>query len=303
MNKVVITIPTYKRPELLKKLLLSIKDCRLDKSLIGDVTIIVVDNDVEKSAEETMSNFLRENSDVEHFKYHNYAEKGLSKVRNEMLRKAFELNPDFIVFVDDDEYVTEEWLNEMMKVMLNNNADLVRGPALAIMAENTPDHISCWFSRENYPDNYELDTLTSGNLMMRRTTLQKYDVWFDLRFNTTGSEDSYFGRQLRKKGAKIYWSAKAIVYETIPPTRTTLNWLMMRNYRSAGTFTYILKVENESLKLFKKVVISFIYIIVGFLSSILILFPIKRRYWGVLKLSDGLGAIAGLGNKIYSEYK
>lgn len=303
MNKIVITIPTYKRPEMLRKLLLSIKDCRLDKSLIGDVTIIVVDNDIEKTAEKVVTNFLQENTDVEHFKYHSYAEKGLSKVRNEMLRKAFELNPDFIVFVDDDEYVTAEWLNEMMKVMINNNADLVRGPALAQMAENTPDYISCWFSREEYPDNCELHTLTSGNLMMRRTTLQKFGIWFDLRFNTTGSEDSYFGRQMQKKGAKIYWAAKAIAYEIIPPKRTTLRWLMMRNYRSAGTFTYILKVEKESLKLLKKIIISIIYVIVGFLSGILVLFPVKRRYWGLLKLSEGLGAIAGLGNKIYSEYK
>ena len=39
--------------------------------------------------------------------YHNYPIKGLSNVRNEIMEKALLLDPDFVVFVDDDEYVTQ----------------------------------------------------------------------------------------------------------------------------------------------------------------------------------------------------
>ena len=138
---------------------------------------------------------------------------------------------------------------------------------------------------------------------MRRTSLQKFGIWFDNRFNTTGSEDSFFGIQLLKKDAKIYWAAKAIAYETIPENRAKLDWLMKRNYRVAGTFTYILKVEKEYFKLVRKAVVSCIYVFIGFFAIVLMLLPFKRRYWGILKLSEGLGGIAGLGNKIYSEYE
>lgn len=303
MNKIVIAIPTYKRTEMLKKLILSIKDCIINKSIIGEIRIIVVDNDIEKSAEDTVKNLLLENPEIQNVVYYNFTQKGLSNVRNEMLRKSFELNPDFIVFIDDDEFVSKEWLNEMVKTIITNEADIARGPVFVEIAENTPDYISCWFDRENYPDNSRLDKLSSGNLIMRRTSLQKFGIWFDNRFNTIGSEDSFFGIQLLKKDAKIYWAAKAITYETIPDKRANLSWLLKRNYRVAGTFIYILKVEKEYFKLVKKAIISLIYIFIGFFATVLMLLPIKRRYWGILKLSEGLGGIAGLGNKIYSEYK
>ncbi|MDD3319932.1 MAG: glycosyltransferase family 2 protein [Paludibacter sp.] len=303
MNKIVIAIPTYKRPDMLTELLQSILKCRIDSSLISEVNIIVVDNDIDKTAEYAVSNLTFEKTELKSIVYHNFIEKGLSNVRNEMLRKGFESSPDFIVFIDDDEFVTIEWLNELIKTMINNDADLARGPVFAKMTDNTPEKISCWFTRENFPNNKKLYTLASGNLIMRRTSLQKFGIWFDKRFNSTGSEDSFFGIQLLKKGAKIFWAANAVTYETIPESRTTLSWLLKRNYRVAGTFTYILKVENQSLKLVKKTIVSLIYILIGFLGIIFMLLPIKKRYWGILKLSEGLGGISGLGNKIYSEYK
>ena len=303
MNKIVIAIPTYKRPEMLKKLLLSIMDCKIDQSIIGEISIVVVDNDIDKTAELTVSNIKINNQHVKSLVYHNFTTKGLSNVRNEMLRKALEMNPDFIVFVDDDEFVTTQWLNELVKTIINNDADIVRGPVFAKMGINTPDHITYWFSRENHPDNSRLYNLSSGNLIIKKSSFLKFNVWFDNRFNNTGSEDSYFGIQLLKKEARIFWSAKAIAYETIPEKRATLNWLLKRNYRVASTFTYILKIEKEYFKLIKKTIVSLVYIFIGFLAVTLMIFPVKKRYWGILKLSEGFGGIAGLGNKIYSEYK
>ena len=51
MNELVIGIPTYKRPLMLEKLVLSIYASQLRKELIGSVNIVVVDNDVERTAE------------------------------------------------------------------------------------------------------------------------------------------------------------------------------------------------------------------------------------------------------------
>ena len=44
MNKITICIPTYKRPLMLKKLILSIIACNIDQSIMEEVSIIVVDN-------------------------------------------------------------------------------------------------------------------------------------------------------------------------------------------------------------------------------------------------------------------
>jgi succinoglycan biosynthesis protein ExoM len=303
MNDIAVCIPTYKRPLMLQKLILSIKDCIIDELLIKNLSVIVIDNDVEKTA---ASIVLSLGSDVEEkFKlcYFNYPIKGLSNVRNELLRKSFELAPDFIVFVDDDEYVTPRWLNELIKTIVNNNADAARGPVFAVNSAVVPKYISCWFeARENYPDNTQLFSLVTNNLILRYSSLQKYDVWFDRRFNFSGSEDSYFGIQILQKGAKICWSGNAKVYETIPESRASIKWLLKRTYRSASTFSYTLKLEKEYLLILKKIIVSIIYLIFGILASTALLFNYKKKYWGLLKIAEGLGGFAGLFNITYPEY-
>jgi succinoglycan biosynthesis protein ExoM len=303
MYNIAICIPTYKRPLMLRKLILSIIECNLNKTLINDVNIIVVDNDVDKTAESVINELKERFNNSYKIDYYNHPIKGISNVRNELIKHALLFDPDFVVFIDDDEYVTAEWLNELVKTIINNNADAVRGPVLAKLNESVPDYISFWFKRESYPDNFQLDTLTTGNLIIKRTSLQKYNVWFDGRFNIIGNGDTYFGIQLLKKGAKIFWSANALAYETIPQTRANIRWLIKRIYRNASAYTYVLKIEKEYLKLIKKILISLIYIITGISAIILIIFPIKRKYWGILTLTEGVGGVTGLANILYKEYK
>src|SRR5947208_23514 len=110
MYQVVICIPTYKRPLLLKRLVRSINKCNIDVSLIKNFTIIIVDNDEGKTAMPAVNKLKAElNSLANKITYVNYPLKGLANVRNELIRNALLLNPDYIAFVDDDEYVSPEW--------------------------------------------------------------------------------------------------------------------------------------------------------------------------------------------------
>src|SRR5690348_15174246 len=111
MYKIAICIPTYKRALLLKKLVLSISKCNIDASLVKDFTLIVVDNDESKTAMPVVNELKEElEAFANKIVYVNYPVKGLSNVRNELIRNALLLKPDFIAFVDDDEYVAPEWL-------------------------------------------------------------------------------------------------------------------------------------------------------------------------------------------------
>ncbi len=288
---------------MLEKLILSIISCNVNKSLVKDFHIIIVDNDALRTAESVTNELTERFYDSYKIDYFNHPVKGISIVRNELIKQALLTNPDFIVFIDDDEYVTTEWLNELLKTIISNNADAARGPVLAVFDTVVSKYISCWFNRESYPDNFQLSTLTTGNLIIKRSSLQQYDVWFDNRFNIIGSGDSYFGIQLLKKGAKFFWSANAIVYETIPESRANISWLIKRIYRGASTFTYVLKLEKEYFKIFKKILISLIYIIGGIFALIILPIPVKKRYRGILMLSEGIGGLTGLFNILYLEYK
>jgi succinoglycan biosynthesis protein ExoM len=303
MNNIVICIPSYQRALLLKKLVISILDCNIKKSLIRDINIIIVDNDANKSAEEIVSELKKDLSAPYSLYYFNYPIKGLTNVRNELIKNALLLKPDFIVFIDDDEYVTSEWLNELVETIIVNNGDLAMGPVITVIDNNGSDNISCWLQRQNYLNNSKLDFIRTGNLIINVKSLLNFKIWFDQRFNFTGGEDSYFGIQMIKKGANIYWAANAIVYETIPKNRANIKWLIKRYYNGANIYTYTLKIEKQYLKLFKKIFVSLIYLIAGISAFVIIPIPIRRKYWGMLKFSEGIGGIAGLFSINYNEYK
>jgi glycosyltransferase involved in cell wall biosynthesis len=302
MYNLAVCIPTYQRPVMLKKLLLSIFENKIDKSLINDVDIIIIDNDISKSAEETVrsinDNYIRPGKLL----YYNHPAKGLSNVRNEMLKKALLQNPDFIIFVDDDEYVTTEWLNELLKTIIRNDADAAIGPVIADLDNSVSKYVRYFFKRKEYPDNSRIHSLATGNLILNRKSFEKFNVWFDNRFNSTGSEDSFFGIQFLKRGATIHWAAKAIAYETIPEKRATLKWLIKRHFNYAVSYTYIQKIERNFFLLLKKIVFSVVYLITGILSCLVLLFPLRWKYWGILKVSESIGGFAGLFSILFQEY-
>jgi len=301
-NNIAICIPTYKRSKMLENLLSSIFENSINKSLIEHITIIIADNDKNKSAELSVNKFFNRINGTFSLSYCVYPFKGIADIRNELIRRALNTKCEFFVFIDDDEFVTNNWLNELLKTIIYNNADAARGPVFAVKPEKVSKDIWCWFKRENYPDNTELSTLTTGNVIFRRTSLEKYKVWFDSRFNASGSEDGYFGIEFLKKGAQVFWSEKAITYEFIPNNRANLNWLIRRIYRTSGTYAYMLKLQKEYFLLTKKAIVSLLYLVVGCVGLIALLTSIKKRYWGILKIAEGVGGIAGVMSIRYKEY-
>lgn len=303
MYKIAVCIPTYRRPEMLKQLIFSIFENKTDPSLIPELDIIIVDNDIKRSAESSVDEINENTASAKKLLYFNYPVKGLSHVRNQLIKQAFLLHPDFIVFIDDDQYVTTTWLNELLKAIINNEADAAIGPVIAKLDENVSKYVKYFFKRKKYPDNSQMYKLATGNLIMRRKSLENLNVWFDNRFNSIGSEDSYFGIQIMKKGAKVIWSAKAIAYETIPEKRATLRWLIKRYFNGALTYTYIQKLEKKHLRLLKKSIVSVVYFLIGIPALLALPFPFRWKYWGILKISESFGGFAGLFNVHFHEYE
>ena len=104
------------------------------------------------------------------------------------------------------------------------------------------------------------------------------------------------------KGADIYWADEAVVYETIPDKRANLKWLIKRSYNGAVTYCYILKLEKNYNSLMKKTVISVGYFISGTLALIVMPFPFRWKYWGILRISESIGGFAGLLGIKFHEY-
>jgi hypothetical protein len=236
--------------------------------------------------------------------YHCNPTKGLVNVRNALIKEALDLHPDFLAFIDDDQFADKEWLSEMIQTLVVTGGDLAVGPVVPVFEKKVPSWISCWFRYHQIENNSIINFLETGNLTIRASYLQDNpELRFDPRFNTTGAEDSYFGVQVLKKGTKIWWSAKAKTFETIPPHRAKIRWLIRRSYRGANTFTFIILLEKEYLKIAKKITINFIYFFVGLLALVLTPIRIKYRYFGLLKLAESAGGFAGILNLKYHEYE
>lgn len=245
MHNIAICIPTYKRPLLLKKLIQSIFKSNISKTLINDVNIIVVDNDKERTAEVIINELKKGTAEIFKLYYFNYDKKGLANVRNELFKKALTFNPDYIIGIDDDEFVTPNWLNELLSAIITTHADIAIGPAIAVFEHKVSPYIAYWFKHPEIVDLQIINFFKTTNYVISVNFLVKQKIEFDKRFNTTGAEDSYFGVIALKNGAKVIYGAKAIVYETIPQKRASLNWLIKRKFRTAITYTYILMLEKN----------------------------------------------------------
>jgi len=303
MNSVSICIPTYRRPDLLRKLILGIADCRLNSSVISDINIIIVDNDEDMTAKPVANELKEKFNDTIKIDYHNYPHKGLVNVRNELLRQALSKMPGFIVFIDDDEYPSPDWLNELLETIIVNNGDIAIGKVIPVFDFSVSKYISFWFRRREYKCNKKIKFVKTNNLIIKTETLLKHRIWFDDRFNKTGGEDSYFGLQMVKNGAKINWASKAVVFENVPQTRANIKWLLKRYYNGANRYTFILRIEKQHIKILRKLIISFLYILFGICASLLTPYPFKIRFWGPLKIAEGIGGLTGFLNLKYEEYK
>ena len=303
MNKLTICIPTYKRPQMLKKLILSIMSNNVDQSLIKDAYIIIVDNDIERTAEDITNELKTICSDPFKLSYHNYPKKGLSNVRNEIFKRALESAPNYIICIDDDEYTTPDWLIQLISTITLNKGDIAMGPVIPEIESKVSTAVSYWFKLPIQKiNNQRIDYFESGNFIICTKFLLQNQLKFDNRFNLTGAEDSYFGVIALNKGAKIFWAAHAKAYETISEKRATLNWLVKRSYRGALTFTYILLLEKKYMRIFKKIIVNVIYFIVGIFSLLFLPFKLKFKYWGIIKIAESFGSFAGLAGIKYHEY-
>lgn len=303
MYSIVVCIPTFQRQLLLKNLILSISKNNICGSLIKDISIIVCDNDVQRSAELTVRELKAELENKFKVFYFNFPIKGLSNVRNELFKQALKLHPDYIVCIDDDEYTTSEWLNQLLKTITKNNCEIVIGPVIPIFESDLRPYISHLFSNRVVRDNMRTYFFATGNFMICAKFLSEHKLKFDSRFNSTGGEDTYFGLTALKCGAKIYGSEKAIAFEIFSGKRATLKWILKRRYRSATNYTYILILEKKYFQLIKKSIVNVIYLLYGLIGLIFIIFPFKYRYNGILRLSESLGGFAGLFNIKLHEYK
>ena len=224
---VVIGIPTFRRPEMLAKLLTSLRP-----EIEGrEVVVIVADNDPGPITEHVLAETC-----VEAF-YVPVHEPGISAVRNAIIRTAlgFEAPWEWLIMLDDDGYVESGWLDSLIDGAERFDADVAGGRVegslpgdASLLARN-----SMFAGRPRHPDGLVEMLNGAQNIAIARRLIERLeDPWFSPELGLTGGEDHYFFRSLRAEGARLAWCDAAVVVEPTPAERLRASAILRRAFRS-----------------------------------------------------------------------
>lgn len=223
-KKVILAFCTFKRQAYLVELLNSINNLFIPDGC--ELEILVVDNEVSHETYSIIRNFKTKHK----IHYETCKKRGLVLARNHALTILRQKNPDYIGFVDDDETLNEEWLEDMVGYI--SYADILSGIIKIRENENISENLRQAYEFKAVQEVKMVKTTPMGNIFFTREVLNT-GLNFDERFNFSGGEDIKFFRELYKRKFLIAKIPAAIVYETLVPEKATWKAFFKRQCRVA----------------------------------------------------------------------
>ncbi|WP_245279227.1 glycosyltransferase family 2 protein [Mesorhizobium loti] len=221
-------IATHRRPEGLARLLESLS------VQVGapDFEVIVVDNDVDGSAQAVCDRFVGDLA----LTYCRETVPGVAATRNRAVAIAA---GEFLAFIDDDEWAEPDWLGSLHGTLTATGADAAFGNIANLFAPDVAPHIrtSGMFETFDFADGAELRwwQTRTGNALVRRAALPDRVAPFDLGYGLTGGEDTHLFKAMLDRGARLVWSSGALVGSLHSSSNANMGWLLRRALRYGGT--------------------------------------------------------------------
>jgi succinoglycan biosynthesis protein ExoM len=221
---VTICICTFRRPELLRRLLEGV--AKLQTGGAFTHSCVVVDNDAAGSARETLDRCASALPEPPVFAVE--PERNFARVRNRTVELA---RGDFIAFVDDDEVPVPEWLVKLLETQSRTGADGVLGPVRPYFDQTPPS----WIIRGKLCDRPVHPTgmvmawsqCRSGNVLLKRSIFDPGGMRFDPAYATGGEDVDFFKRAIAE-GRRFVWCEEAPAYELVPPERCRKSYFLKR---------------------------------------------------------------------------
>jgi len=223
IKHVCICICTYKRPQLLSRLLRTLREQETDG--LFTFSIVVADNDAERSAEALVSEFAAESGIA--VTYCVEPKQNISLTRNKAIANSI---GDFIAFIDDDEFAERRWLVTLFQACGRHNADGVLGPVKCHFDEEPPRWVvkGRFYERRTYSTGLVIDWTKgrTGNVLLRKELFEDGQEAFSPEFHRAGDQD--FFRRMIAKGYTFIWCNEAVAYEVVQPIRWTRTFMLKR---------------------------------------------------------------------------
>ena len=225
---------TFRRPESLRRCLehLAVAVAFANQPQTS-YAVVVVDNDGTDPEIEALIRGIDFPPELA-VRYEIEPEPGISAARNRVFAIAEVINATHLAMLDDDEWPTSEWLQQLIQTMDNSGASVVGGPVDPVFPSERSDlqmYARYWSVMPQLMDGRPFVFCTCNFLIDLRKISQIPRPLFDSRFGLSGGGDTVFFRRLFQRGLPMAWATDALVREEVPPSRASIRWIRTRRYR------------------------------------------------------------------------
>jgi GT2 family glycosyltransferase len=309
--RVTIAVLTFRRPEdIAETLPLLVDQAESVRDRVAAASVLVIDNDPAGSARDIVESYAASRPTVP-VRYHVEPVSGITAGRNRALAEAEATADDVLVFIDDDERPTERWLELLLDTFTSTDAVGVVGPVISRFAVEPDAWVTAgeFFTRRRLPTGSTVDVAATNNLLLDLRVVRRIGLAFDPAFGITGGGDTMFSRTLARTGSLV-WCDEAIVWDVVPASRVTRDWVVRRAFRSgnswsltsvalAGSTSARWKARASCLgKGLVRVAGGAARTVVGVVTR-----SLRHRAKGIRTLARGAGMISGLVGYSYKEYR
>ncbi|HPQ42803.1 MAG TPA: glycosyltransferase [Syntrophales bacterium] len=228
-----ICICTYKRPQLLTRLLDKLRSQKTDDSF--RFSVVIVDNDAQESGR--VAALSAKNEAEYEIDYHVEPERNISFARNRTVKNA---KGNLIAFIDDDEFPDDNWLINHYQTLTSCKADGVLGPVKPHFDGDAPAWLvkSGLLERKSFHTRYvirDYHYTRTGNVLLWKKLFDEEGGSFDPAYGISGGGDAVFFKRMMERGKIFVWSNDGIVYETVTPERQTRMYYVKRAFTRGMT--------------------------------------------------------------------
>ena len=244
--RLTIAVLTFRRADDLGQVLPLLDEQAVLNTAAGlAIRILVVDNDpAGGAAAQVRSAALAAATPID---YVNETTPGISAARNRALSESADSR--LLVFIDDDERPSKEWLALLLGTWRHSAAAAVVGPVVSEY-EVEPDPwvvAGGYFVRRRLPTGTAVQVAGTNNLLLDLDFVRSRNILFDPELGLSGGEDTMFTRQLIRAGGSIVWCDEAIVVDFVPAERVSRRWVVLRRLSSGNAWSITsLKLASSS---------------------------------------------------------
>ncbi|HEY3636580.1 MAG TPA: glycosyltransferase [Rhizomicrobium sp.] len=303
MPRIVIAIPTFRRPQGLEHLLLALAGLKTN----AEISILVADNDEERRDGTAVVARLKSPLYPWPLEVISVPERGIAQARNRLVEHALDSSdPDYIAMIDDDEWPDADWLDAFLDVARNTGADALHGAVVPEFDVKPGRWVASCRGLSPMRGRTGPARMIHGtsNVLIRCDVLRKLErPLFDHRFALSGGEDKDFFTRLAKTGAHFAWADAAIVHAHVPASRSNPAWALRRAFRIGNSdMRVFIKYERGLLTRAKESMKIAGALLLSPIAAILLAPSARRRMAPLCKFARATGKLAALFGARYDEY-